>query len=221
MRNPRRKANSADTFSPPDRSTSLGVDFCLQVPYGLMSPNKRGFVSGIAAKYGGRLRRYLRLNLSNAADVPDLAQEVFLHLLRVRNHEEIRSPEAYLFTVASHVVQQHAQKRAVVPESLDLLESSGLVPLIGDDDPTDRAEVQQRLLTLEALLQELPPRVAIALIRHRMEGYSIAEIAVELGVAQITVKKYLARALLHCRLAGGTHIVGDAQADASEHEARP
>jgi RNA polymerase sigma-19 factor, ECF subfamily len=67
--------------------------------------NKQSFVAGIAAKYGGRLRRFLKLNSSNASDVPDLAQEVFLRQLRVSNHADIRSPEAYLFTIATHVVQ--------------------------------------------------------------------------------------------------------------------
>ena len=37
---------------------------------------------------------------------------------------------------------------------------------------------------------------------HRMAGHAIAEIARELGIAEITVKKYLARGLVHCRLAG-------------------
>jgi len=37
---------------------------------------KHSFVAGMAAKYSGRLRRFLRLNLANASDVPDLAQEV-------------------------------------------------------------------------------------------------------------------------------------------------
>jgi len=68
-----------------------------------MSGN-RNFVAAIAARYGPRLRRFLAVRLRNADDVPDLAQEVFLRLLRVEWYESIRSPEAYLFTIASHVV---------------------------------------------------------------------------------------------------------------------
>jgi DNA-directed RNA polymerase specialized sigma24 family protein len=48
----------------------------------LSTPEKHRFVAGIAKEYGGRLQRFLRLRLKNAADVPDLAQEVFLCLLR-------------------------------------------------------------------------------------------------------------------------------------------
>jgi hypothetical protein len=66
-------------------------------------PDNRNFVASIAARYGRRLRRFLSVRLRNTADVPDLAQEVFLRLLRVEGYESIRSPEAYLFTIASHV----------------------------------------------------------------------------------------------------------------------
>jgi RNA polymerase sigma-70 factor (ECF subfamily) len=153
----------------------------------------------MAARYGGRLRRFLKLKLPNASDVPDLAQEVFMRLLRVRNHEDIRSPEAYLFTVASHVVHQHAQKHASAPESIDLTDMLADLQLVSADDPPAKAETSLRLQELERALDQLPPRVAMTLLLHRLAGRSIDEIARELGVAQITVKKYLAKALLHCR----------------------
>jgi len=161
--------------------------------------DRKGFVAEMAAKYGGRLRRFLKLNLVNASDAPDLAQEVFMRLLRVRNHEDIRSPEAYLFTVASHVVHQHAQKAAATPEAVDIADLLADLQLVSSDNPAEGAEVAQRLQVLEQALDQLPPRVALALVLHRLAGRSVAEIAAELGVAQITVKKYLAKALLHCR----------------------
>jgi RNA polymerase sigma-70 factor (ECF subfamily) len=168
----------------------------------LSGVDNQNFVAGMAAKYGGRLRRFLKLRLGNASDVPDLAQEVFLRLLRVPNHEEIRSPEAYLFTVASHVVQQHYQKQVATPASLDWVDQFADSPGPATDDPPAQVEVRQRLEHLERTLDQLPPRVAMALIMHRMAGHTIAEIARELNLAEITVKKYLARGLVHCRLAG-------------------
>jgi Sigma-70 region 2 len=86
------------------------------------APDNRSFVAGIAARYGPRLRRFLSVRLRNAADVPDLAQEVFLRLLRVNGYESIRSPEAYLFTIASHVIHQHAMRRSSEPVSVDVAE---------------------------------------------------------------------------------------------------
>jgi RNA polymerase sigma factor (sigma-70 family) len=168
----------------------------------LSTPDKHWFVAGIAKEYGVRLKRFLRLRVNNAADVPDLAQEVFLSLLRVPNHEHIRSPEAYLFTVASHIVQQHHQRRVMTPVPMDWIERLAEQPLASSDEPPAKIELHQLIEHLEQLLDEMPPRMAMALLMHRVAGNTIGEIARELGVAEITVKKYLAKALLICRARG-------------------
>lgn len=81
------------------------------------------------------------------ADAPDLAQEVFLSLLRVEHHETIRSPEAYLFTVASlasHVLYRHTLRQANTPVSLDISELFAELQLASGDDPMARADGQQQ-----------------------------------------------------------------------------
>lgn len=166
-----------------------------QVP----AESAKTFVAAIAARYGQRLRRFLARRMRNAADVPDLAQEVFLRLLRVENHEVIRSPEAYLFTVASHVLHQHSLRESATPASIDITEVFTELQLISADDPATHAETQQRIEELQRTLASLPPRVSAALILHRFAGFSIEEIGNRLGVARPTAKKYLAQALVHCR----------------------
>src|SRR5262245_17963637 len=118
----------------------------------------------MAAKYGKRLRRFLSARLRNAADAPDLAQEVFLRLLRTDRHEAIRSPEAYLFTVASHVLHQHAVLQATVPPVLDISDVFAELQSLSEDDPEARAVVQQRLEELERAIQRLPAREASVLL---------------------------------------------------------
>ena len=80
-----------------------------------MAQDPHSFVAAVAARHGPRLKRFLRRRLRNRADAPDLAQEVYLRLLRVERPEEIRSPEAYLLTVASHLLREHTVKQAAVP----------------------------------------------------------------------------------------------------------
>ncbi|HWW28929.1 MAG TPA: RNA polymerase sigma factor [Steroidobacteraceae bacterium] len=162
-------------------------------------PDNRSFVANIAARYGPRLRRFLSVRLRNAADVPDLAQEVFLRLLRVEGCESIRSPEAYLFTIASHVIHQHAVRRASEPISVDIAEVFSELRTTSSDDPPDQVAQAQRLEELERVLAHLPSRVATALVLHRIQGYSVQEVGDELGVSRETAKKYLARAVEHCR----------------------
>jgi RNA polymerase sigma factor (sigma-70 family) len=142
------------------------------------------------------LRRFLSARLRNAADVPDLAQEVFLRLLRVPRPDSIRTPEAYLLTVASHVVHQHALSQATKPQAADLLDS------LDDFDELATTDSSQWVSTLQAVehsLSELPENVRACFILQRLYGYSLDEIVQEVGIARSTVKKYLVRALLHCQ----------------------
>jgi RNA polymerase sigma factor (sigma-70 family) len=171
-------------------------------------PSNRSFVANMAARYGRRLRRFLSVRLRNAADVPDLAQEVFLRLLRVEGYENIRSPEAYLFTIASHVIQQHAVRRANEPLSLDIAEVFSELKTPSSEDPVDQAMQVQRLAALEHVLSSLPARVATSLVLHRVAGYSVQEVADQLGVSRETAKKYLSRAVEHCRNRWETDGVG-------------
>ncbi len=152
----------------------------------------------MATQYGQRLRRFLSLRLRNVHDVPDLAQEVFLRLLRVDRHETIRNPEAYLFTVASHVIHQHTLRRSSEPISVEITEALAELQAPDNDDPTWRAESAQRIEAFEETIGQLPPRVAAALVLQRIGGYTVQEIADRLGVSRETAKKYLTRAAQHC-----------------------
>jgi RNA polymerase sigma factor (sigma-70 family) len=165
----------------------------------LPTPEKASFVAIVAAQYGRRLKRFLSVRLRNVHDVPDLAQEVFLRLLRVSEHESIRNPEAYLFTVAGHVVQQHTLRRAAESSFIDITDAVSELTCPEGEDPTARSDNAQRIEQLEHLLAELPPRVAAALVLHRVSGYTVQEVADQLGVARETAKKYLARAAEHYR----------------------
>jgi RNA polymerase sigma factor (sigma-70 family) len=157
------------------------------------------FVTAIASRYGARLRRFFTLRLRNDADAPDLAQEVFLRLMRVEHHETIRSPEAYLFTVASHVLHQHTLRQATAPASLDVSQVFAELQLTSDDDPAARAEGQEKLKELERALRNMPPKLCTTLLLHRFAGLTIEEIGREIGVSRPAAKKYLARALIECR----------------------
>lgn len=165
----------------------------------MVAESHKSFVAALAAKYGQRLRRFISTRARNAADVPDLAQEVFLRLMRVEQHEVIRSPEAYLFTVASHVVHQHTLRQASLPQTIDVSELLAELQLTSSDDPSAAAETHERLRSLQRAMDELPPKYTTVLLLHRFAGFSIDEIGRQLGVARPTAKKYLARALVHCR----------------------
>jgi RNA polymerase sigma factor (sigma-70 family) len=132
-------------------------------------------------------------------DVPDVAQEVFLRLLRVERHDAIRNPEAYLFTVASHVLHQRTLNQSTDPVFVDITDAvSELTTSIGED-PASQVDNAGRIELLERALAQLPPKVGAALVMHRVSGFTVPEIAARLGVSRDSVKKYLMRAAQHCR----------------------
>lgn len=159
-------------------------------------------MASIALRYGRGLRRFLSVHLRNVDDVPDLAQEVYLRLLRVSHQEAIRNPEAYLFTVASHVLHQHSLRQASSTSFIDITEAIPELLSPAGEEPPAKAETSQRVERLQKILERLPARVGVALVMHRIGGYTVQEVANELGVARETAKKYLTRAAEHCRKTG-------------------
>jgi DNA-directed RNA polymerase specialized sigma24 family protein len=110
---------------------------------------QRQFVTDIATQHGRKLRRYLAARLRNAADVHDLVQEVFLRLLRVQRHESIRNPEAYVMTVAGHVLHQHTLRLASSPERLSAVDVLVDLQEAIESDPVTRIDAERRLQELE------------------------------------------------------------------------
>ena len=133
-----------------------------------------------------------------------MAQEVYLRMLRLERPELIRSPEAYLFTIAANIVREQALKNASRPLHLALHDASGenisnehsLGSILG---PEEAALQAARVHELEQILEGLPPKVRVALIWHRRDGQTYKQIAARLGVSVNMIKKYLVRGVSYCR----------------------
>ena len=166
----------------------------------MADPSNRRFVAALALRYGRGLRRYLSVHLRNVQDVPDLAQEVYLRLLRVSHQEAIRNPEAYLFTVAGHVVRQHMLRQSTYGSYVDISEEIPELTAPAGEEPPAQVENSQRLEHFQKnILERLPRRVGAALVLHRIRGYSVQETARAMGISRETVKQYLADAAKRCR----------------------
>jgi RNA polymerase sigma factor (sigma-70 family) len=167
----------------------------------LNAEDNPAFVTEILQKHDQRLRSFLARRLQQAAaDLPDLVQEVYLRLMRVPNAQTIRSPQAYLFTVALHVLHQHRLSLASAPESVDIAEALPSLRARDGDNPAEQVESWDRLEELDRILSQLPRQTYAVFVLHRQYGYSREEIAAKLGLSYAMVKKHLAQALVHCRL---------------------
>src|SRR3990170_6484611 len=161
----------------------------------MSAEDAQAFVAGLVASHGVKLRRFLLVRARNASDVPDIVQEVYLRMLRVPDVESIRSPEAYLFTVAQHVLQQHALRESAAPPSIELSEMLNSARAVPDVDPVLELDAQQCLEQLQAELDRLSPKLRATFLLHRRDGLSLEEIAERLGTSLPMGKKNLMQAL--------------------------
>jgi RNA polymerase sigma factor (sigma-70 family) len=162
-----------------------------------MDDPKKAFVEKLFARHRNALQSFFYRRIRTKPDAADLAQEVYLRMLRVNDTDAIRNPEAYLYTVAANLLKENAvadrrQYRAVEVEEADAT-------------PTDwpsadgSLDTSRRIDRLCEVIGQLTPKCRAAVVLQYRDDLSYQEIAERLEVSAHMVKKYLAQALSHCR----------------------
>jgi RNA polymerase sigma factor (sigma-70 family) len=165
-----------------------------------MSKPRTKLIEWLFAEHAGALQEFFRRRLRQQWDAPDLTQEVYIRMLRVTDRTAIDNPEAYLFTVASNLLREHAmlaRKRDTRQAPFDDL---GVVPELASEPAFESdidSETRARLLH-EAIL-ELPEKVQAVVIWTFEEGLTQEAVAERLGVSRRMARKHLAAAMEHCR----------------------
>lgn len=164
-----------------------------------MSTAPRPWMSRLVELKDVPLRAFLRRRSRNADEAADLAQEVYLRMLRAPDAASIENPEAYLFTVAANLIRERAvlARRSGAQVAYD---DPAIEPELAREAGVDTAiDLEQRSRRLHFVLAELSPRCRAAVVLQYREGLRYEEIAERLGVSTNMVKKYLKQALAHCR----------------------
>jgi RNA polymerase sigma factor (sigma-70 family) len=121
------------------------------------------------------------------SDLDDVAQEVFLRLMRYERDELIQHPQAYLYKMASNVAAEWAIRgRYVRPH-----ESKWLAGLAADDRPEEQASQVEIQDEVERALLTLAPRQREVLQLQFFEGLSRIQIAERTGTSERSVKRTL------------------------------
>jgi RNA polymerase sigma factor (sigma-70 family) len=132
-------------------------------------------------------------------EIADLTQEAFLRVLRADSSQAIHNPEAYLFTVAGNLAREYAVLSSRFRAATDAGDPSLESELSDWPDMDTELDAPQRRLALQAVLGELTPKCRAALIMQYRDGMTYQQIGEQLGVSANMVKKYLSKALSHCR----------------------
>lgn len=162
-----------------------------------MRSDQRSFWGHAFATYQTALQDFFRRRVTHAWDIQDLAQEVYVRLLRV-DDRAVADPRAYLFTVASNLLKEHSmlQKRHALNVDIAHLLPELEAPQISVEDEIEHEQLRN---ALGDMLDRLPPRCKAVLLMQHRDGMSYQEIAERLGVSTHMVKKYVVKALTLCR----------------------
>ena len=151
------------------------------------------------AEHRGALHAFFRRRLRNPQDTQDLAQEVYLRLLRVSDPGAIRDPVPYLYTVASNLVKEHAVLERRQASGVDIEDPTVLPQLRTLPSFDGEVDGAHRVARLTVVLQQLSPKCRAAVRLRFAHDLSYREIALRLGVSPQMAKKYIAHALTHLR----------------------
>jgi RNA polymerase sigma-70 factor (ECF subfamily) len=152
------------------------------------------FVKEVALAYGSELHRYLVKRLRAGEEAEDMAQEVYLRLLRLQRSDLIRQPAAYVYFLAAQVVGEMRMRAAKRPIVYD---SEALDRVASEDGYARRDELSEREHSereLKRLLAKLSSAHRNILLMRKRDGFSVQEIADKLQISVFKVKRYLVEA---------------------------
>ena len=151
-------------------------------------------------QFSTRLLKFARRKGKSREDAEDLIQEAMLRLHVYACDKVVENEHAFLRrAVHNLMVDQYRRDGLRLRSDVSIEDVERQTPLIAPDSTPDQIlDCQQRLDQLTVCLDAVNPRTREIYLAHRC-GYTYAEIADRIGVAEITVKRHIRLALLTIR----------------------
>ncbi|MBC7367244.1 MAG: sigma-70 family RNA polymerase sigma factor [Undibacterium sp.] len=121
--------------------------------------------------------------LASRDDVNDGVQDTYIKLLRFKPSGLIRSPKAFLFTIARNVALDLRRRRAV-SSAQPITETAALAVLEDSPGVVDLVSRRQELALLAEAIRTLPERCQHVFLLRKIQGLSQRDIAARLGITE-------------------------------------
>lgn len=156
-------------------------------------------VAALFRQYNRALVAFLQCRLGSPSDAQEVAQECWLRMLALERPEQIDSPRAFLFRIASNLavdrLRMHKLREA--PSGGELPEPAQELHLAPLPERHTAAFGQWR--ELQSALRELPGKTSRAFVLYAIEGRDFEAIAKTMKLSARMVRYHVTRALAHCR----------------------
>ena len=166
-----------------------------------MADPRPSSIERLYAEHRAALQSFFQRRIRSKASAPDLAQEVYVRMLRLTDPSGIRNPAVYLYTVANNLVKEYAalDRRQTISGDMDDVRASEKLEPETASALDGELDTRQRVAQLQVILRELRPKCRAALILRFTHELSYREIATHLGISQQMARKYVDKALAHCQ----------------------
>jgi RNA polymerase sigma factor (sigma-70 family) len=152
-------------------------------------------VKQLFREHNRALVNFLLTRLRSEQEALDVAQEAYVKLLQLHRPGAVSFLRGYLFRIAANLSVDRVRQRFVQEKA-----AAGLFDELAETEPLEQRAITREEFDLAcAALNDLSPKHREAFVLHVIEGYSTPEVAVHMNVDERTVRKYVTRALLHCR----------------------
>lgn len=152
-------------------------------------------VQNLYSEHHGWLHRWLDRKLGNTSDAADLAHDTFVRLLTRQSIATGAEPRALLTHIAKGLVIDRWRRQDV---ERAYLETIAHLPEPEVPSPETRWLILEALYRIDAMLCAMPEKTRQAFLMSQIDGMTYPQIATELKVSLITVKRYMRDAFLAC-----------------------
>jgi RNA polymerase sigma-70 factor (ECF subfamily) len=156
----------------------------------------REAIDALSRQFRPALLRYFARRGISAADLEDVAQEVFVRLSGRAAFAEVRRRDAYLFETAAHVAIDH-HRRATVRQRAAHHAYDDTTHALSELSPERLHAGQEELQLLVVALREMPERMRDVFILTRLESIPQAQVARQLRISLSAVEKNLVKAIAY------------------------
>ena len=154
--------------------------------------------TALVDEHGAAVLAMLRRLCGNAHDADDLFQDVAVRVWRhLGSRPIVRSPRAWLLTIAYHVYIDHQANRPCVAALI--AHDQALARGASDRDPVAIAERAERAQLVNRAVGQLSPPLRSVIALHYTGGLSLRQVATTIGVSVGTVKSRFSAGLEQLR----------------------
>ncbi|MCB5183915.1 sigma-70 family RNA polymerase sigma factor [Methylobacillus gramineus] len=147
----------------------------------------------------GWLHGWLRKKLGNSWDAADLAHDTFMRLMDKERLQHIgHEPRALITHIAKGLIIDHWRHQEIERAYQATI---ALLPPTHVPSPESRLLILESLARIDQLLHGMSGKTRKIFMLAQLEGMKYQQIADQLGISLITVKRHMQQAFVTCLIA--------------------